>query len=73
MELISDPTLYIWFEQKKRGGLSYVGNRQAEANVPWDTARYDATKETCHLMYVGKSTIERARGRERAIERAIAH
>ena len=54
MELISDPTLYLWFERMKRGGLSYVGNRYAEANVPWDTANYDPTKETCHLMYVGK-------------------
>ena len=54
VELISDPTLYLWFERMKRGGLSYVGNRYAEANVPWDTANYDPTKETCHLMYVGK-------------------
>ena len=68
MELISDPTLYLWFERMKRGGLSYVGNRQAEANVPWDAARYDPTKETCHLMYVGKLVGERAS--ERTIERS---
>ena len=66
MELISDPTLYLFFERMKRGGLSYVGNRQAEANVPWDTTHYDPTKEICHLMYVGKLTIEG----ERSIDRS---
>ena len=68
MELISDPTLYLFFERMKRGGLSYVGNRQAEANVPWDTTHYDPTKEICHLMYVGKLTIEGERSIDRSIE-----
>lgn len=34
LELITDPTLYAFVESEIRGGVSFVGNREAIGNYP---------------------------------------
>ena len=54
LELISDSTLYLFFEKMKRGGLSFVGSRFAESNVP-GSPHYDPRKGDTHIFYTGKT------------------
>ena len=56
LQLLDDPTLYLFFERMKRGGISYVAHRQAEANVP-GSDQFDPNKECCHIMYADANNL----------------
>ena len=50
LELISDPTLHLFWERMIRGGISFCGNRYAKANVP-QSSTYDPSKAVRHILY----------------------
>ena len=51
LELVTDPTLYLFFERMKRGGISFCARRTARSNVP-GRPDYDEDRPTCHLKYL---------------------
>ena len=51
LDLISDPDMYLFFEQGIRGGVSVISQRHVESNVP-GSSTYDPSKKSSHLLYV---------------------
>ena len=51
LELITDPDMYLMFENSLRGGISMISNRYAKANNP-DADDYDATKPRSYITYL---------------------
>ena len=49
LELISDPTLSLWFKEMMRGGLVFTGTRHFKANNE-QCPNYDPEELTKHLM-----------------------
>ena len=50
LELITDPDMYLCFEEGKRGGMSFISHRYSEANNKY-MEHYDETKKSSYLMY----------------------
>ena len=50
LDLITDPSIYLMIESGIRGGLSYVANRHARANVP-ESPEYRPDEPTSYLAY----------------------
>ena len=50
IELITDLDMYLFIERAKRGGMSFIGHRYAEANNEYMES-FDPTKESSYLMY----------------------
>jgi len=51
LELLTDPDMYLFFEQGVRGGISMVSNKFAAANNPLIPETYDSTKPNSYIMY----------------------
>ena len=51
LELISDPDMYIFFENSMRGGVSYISNRYSKANNKY-LKSYDPKEEAKHIIYL---------------------
>ena len=50
LELITDPGIYLFIESAKRGGMSFISHRIAEANNK-DMNNFYPNKESSYLMY----------------------
>ena len=51
LDLISDPTLFLFFEKQKRGGISVVSARYAESNMNHRAEEFRPEKPREHLSY----------------------
>ena len=51
LEKISDPDKYMFFEQRMRGGVSYVNKRYRYANNNY-CQDYDKEKSENHIIYL---------------------
>ena len=51
LEKISDPDKYMFFEQRMRGGVSYVNKRHRYANNNY-CQDYDKEKSENHIIYL---------------------
>ena len=51
LELIIDPDMYIFFEKGKRGGISYISDRNSKANKKY-LMSYDPKQESTHIIYL---------------------
>ena len=49
LDLITDPDMYLFYKLGKRGGMSFISHRYAEANNKYMND-YDENKETSYLM-----------------------
>ena len=56
IELITDPDMYLFVEWAKRGGMSFIGHRYAEANNKYMES-FDPTKESSYLMYFDANSL----------------
>lgn len=57
LELISDPSLYYFFEKQVRGGVSTTGDvRHAKANTPLIEG-HEADKETSQIIYMDANNL----------------
>ncbi|XP_071177928.1 uncharacterized protein [Mytilus edulis] len=56
LELLTDPTMWLFFEQSIRGGLTMVSCRHAKANNPY-LSNYDPALPTSYLMYVDANNL----------------
>ena len=51
LELLTDPTMYLFVENAIRGGISTVTNRYSQANNPY-LENYDVDKPTTYISYL---------------------
>ena len=51
LELLTDPTMYLFVENSIRGGISTVTNRYSQANNPY-AENYDVDKPTTYITYL---------------------
>ena len=53
LELISDPTQYLFWDSGKRGGIVFTGNREAHSNDPIldPPESYCPDSPRCHTAY----------------------
>ena len=51
LELLTDPTMYLFVENAIRGGISTVTNRYSQANNPY-LENYDVDKPTTYVTYL---------------------
>ena len=51
LELLHDPTLLLYFEKMKRGGISVVSSRHAQANMPQLPQHYQPQQPERQLAY----------------------
>ena len=49
LELIPDPDMYIFFQNGKRDGISYISNRYSKANKKY-LESYDQKQESKHII-----------------------
>ena len=49
--LIPDPSMYMFFEKGKRGGISYFSNRYSKASYKY-LKSFDPKKESNHIIYL---------------------
>jgi len=56
LQLLTDPTMWLFFEQSIRGGLTMVSCRHAKANNSY-LDNYDPSKPTSYLMYVDANNL----------------
>ena len=56
LDLISDPEIYLTFENSIRGGISTIFNRYARANNPL-VEGYDPTKPTIFITYLDANNL----------------
>ena len=50
LELLTDPDIYLFIEERLRGGISMISNRYSKANNPY-VPDYDPTQENSYVMY----------------------
>jgi len=48
---MTDPNMYLFFENAIRGVLSMVSNKYAKANNPYLEESYDPTKPLSYIIY----------------------
>ena len=56
LQLLTDPTMWLFFEQSIRGGLTMVSCRHAKANNSY-LDNYDASKPTSYPMYADENNL----------------
>ena len=56
LELIIDPDIYIFFEKGKRGGISYISNRNSKANKKYLMSYY-SKQESTHIIYLDANNL----------------
>eukprot|EP01060_Flectonema_neradi_P014484 TRINITY_DN2113_c0_g1_i9.p1 TRINITY_DN2113_c0_g1~~TRINITY_DN2113_c0_g1_i9.p1 ORF type:complete len:1015 (+),score=166.76 TRINITY_DN2113_c0_g1_i9:2734-5778(+) len=56
LDLISDPDMYAFFEEQKRGGLTMAVQRHVKANIP-NTEDFDKNKEPSYLWYTDANNL----------------
>ena len=49
IELVSDPNMFIFFEEGMKGGISYISNRYGKANNKC-LKSYDPKEESKHII-----------------------
>ena len=52
LELLTDPDMYMFFEDSMRGGISVIGCRRGDANNKDVPETYDQRKKMYYLMYL---------------------
>jgi hypothetical protein len=59
LELISDPTQYLFWDSGKRGGIVFTGNREAHSNDPIldPPESYRPDSPRCHTGYFDATVI----------------
>ena len=50
LELITDPDMYMFFENVTRGGISYISNRCNKVNNKY-LRSYDPKQKSKHIIY----------------------
>ena len=56
IELISDPDMFIFFEEGMKGGISYISNRYSKANNKC-LKSYDPKEESKHIIYLDANNL----------------
>ena len=56
LELISDPDMYIFFEKKARGRISYISNRYRKANNKY-LKSYNPQQGSKHIIYLDANNL----------------
>ena len=56
LELIPDPDMYIFFEKRKRSGISYISNRYSKANNNYLKSD-DPNQEPKHNIYLDANNL----------------
>ena len=56
LELISDPDMYIFFEEGMRGGVSYISNRNTKASNKYLKSYYPK-QESKHIKYLDANNL----------------
>ena len=51
LELIPDPSMYIFFEKSIRGGISCFSKRYSKASYKYSKS-FDPKQETKHIIYL---------------------
>ena len=56
LELIPDPDMYIFFEKRTRGGISYISNRYSKANNK-NVKSHDPKEESNQTIYLDANNL----------------
>ena len=56
LELITDPDMYIFFEEGVRGGVSYISNRYNKTNNKY-LKFYNPKQESKHIIYLDANNL----------------
>ena len=56
MELISDPDMYICYEEGMRFGVAYISNRHSKANNKY-LKSYDPKQESRHIIHLDANNL----------------
>ena len=56
LELITDPDMHIFFENRTRGGISYISNRYIKAKKKY-LKSYDPKQESKHITYLDENNL----------------
>ena len=56
IELVTDSNIYLFLEHAKKGGMSFIGHRLAEANNKY-MKDFDLKKESSYLMYFDANSL----------------
>ena len=56
LELVTDPDIYLFIERAKRGGMSFIGHRFAQANNKYMN-EFDPNNESSYLMYFDANSL----------------
>ena len=56
LQLISDPGMYIFFEEGTRSGVSYISNRYSKTNNKY-LKSYDPKQESKHIIYLDANNL----------------
>ena len=56
LELVTDPGIYLFIEHAKRGGMSFIGHRFAQANNKY-MKDFDPINESSYLMYFDANSL----------------
>ena len=56
LELIPDPDMFMFFENRTRDRVFYISNRYSKANSKY-LKPYDAKQESKHLIYLGSNNL----------------
>ena len=60
VEILTDPDMYLFYEQGIRGGVSMISNRYAKANHKYMGSNYDPKKEFVHIQYMDANNLHGA-------------
>ena len=56
LELLTDPDMYLFFEEGLRGGISMISNRFSKANNPY-VPDYDPDQDSSYVMYLDANNL----------------
>ena len=56
LDLISDPDMYIFFEQGMRGGVSYISNKYSKASNKY-LKSYDPKQKSKHIIHLDANNL----------------